>query len=82
MLIFITVLMLNVWAIPADDLFLPNINILEELGKIKIMETRMESLEKEMERLRTENTGNVTLLTNVFLRTENFNGVSLFMNIR
>ncbi len=76
MLIFITVLMLNVWAIPADDLFLPNINILEELGKIKLMETRMESLEKEMERLRTENTGNVTLLTNVFLRTENFNGLS------
>ncbi len=35
---------------------LPNINILEELGKIKIMETRMESLEKETERLRTENT--------------------------
>ncbi len=76
MLIFITVLMLNVWAIPADDLFSPNINILEELGKIKIMETRMESLEKETERLRTENTGNVMLLTNVFLRTENFNGVS------
>uniref|UniRef100_A0A672QQY8 Cerebellin-2-like n=1 Tax=Sinocyclocheilus grahami TaxID=75366 RepID=A0A672QQY8_SINGR len=48
--------MLNVWAIPADDLFLPNINILDELGKIKIMETRMESMEKEMERLRTENT--------------------------
>ncbi len=67
MLIFITVLMLNVWAIPADDLFSPNINILEELGKIKIMETRMESLEKETERLRTENTGNVMLLTNVFL---------------
>lgn len=47
--------MLNVWAIPADDLFLPNINILEELGKIKIMETRMESMEKDMERLKTEN---------------------------
>ncbi|XP_026060878.1 complement C1q-like protein 4 [Carassius auratus] len=55
MLILITVLMLNVWAIPADDLFLPNINILEELGKIKIMETRMESMEKDMERLKTEN---------------------------
>lgn len=40
--------MLNVWAIPADDLFLPNINILEELWKIKIMETRMEPMEKEM----------------------------------
>ncbi len=76
MLIFITVLMLNVWALPADDLFPPNINILEELGKIKIMETRMESLEKETERLRTENTGHVMLLTTVFLRTENFNGVS------
>ncbi|XP_051726173.1 complement C1q-like protein 4 [Ctenopharyngodon idella] len=56
MLIFITALMLNVVAIPADDLFSPNINILEELGKMKIMETRMESMEKEMERLRTENT--------------------------
>ncbi|XP_052405128.1 complement C1q-like protein 4 [Carassius gibelio] len=55
MLILITVLMLNVWAIPADDLFLPNINILEELGKIKMMETRMESMEKDMERLKTEN---------------------------
>ncbi len=66
MLIIITVLMLNMWAIPADDLFSPNINILEKLEKMKIMETRMESMEKEMERLRTENTGNVILLTNVF----------------
>ncbi|KAG1934892.1 complement C1q-like protein 2 [Pimephales promelas] len=55
MLILITVLMLNAWAIPEDDI-LPNINILEELGKMKIMETRLESMEKEMERLRTENT--------------------------
>ncbi len=46
--------------------FQPNINILEKLEKMKIMETRMESMEKEMERLRTENTGNVILLTNVF----------------
>ncbi len=66
MLIIITVLMLNMWAIPADDLFSPNINILEKLEKMKIMETRMESMEKEIERLRTENTGNVILLTNVF----------------
>ncbi|XP_043113564.1 cerebellin-2-like [Puntigrus tetrazona] len=58
MLIFIAlaVLMLNVWAKAADDLFVPNINILKELGKIKIMETRMEAMEKEMERLKTENT--------------------------
>ncbi|XP_050991728.1 cerebellin 10 isoform X3 [Labeo rohita] len=55
MLILIAIIMLNVWAIPADDLFSPNINILEELGKIKIMETRMESMEKQMEQLRTEN---------------------------
>ncbi len=41
MLIIITVLMLNIWAIPADDLFSPNINILEKLEKMKIMETRM-----------------------------------------
>ncbi|XP_051748025.1 cerebellin 14 isoform X1 [Ctenopharyngodon idella] len=55
MLIFITVLMLNVWAISADDVLSPNINILEELGKIKTIETIMKSLETEMERLRTEN---------------------------
>ncbi|KAK7163399.1 hypothetical protein R3I93_007449 [Phoxinus phoxinus] len=56
MLIFIIVLMVNVWAIPADDLFSPNINILEELGK---MGARMKYMEKEMERLRTENTERV-----------------------
>ncbi|XP_048020570.1 cerebellin 14 [Megalobrama amblycephala] len=53
MLILIAVLMLNVWAIPADDVLSPNINILEELGK---MEARMKSMEKEMEQLRTQNT--------------------------
>ncbi|XP_048019113.1 cerebellin-2 [Megalobrama amblycephala] len=52
MWILITVLMLNVWAIPADDVLSPNINILEELGK---MEARMKSMEKEMELLRTKN---------------------------
>lgn len=62
--------MLNVWAIPADDLFLPNINILEELGKIKIMETRMESLEKEMERLRTENTAQTKKLEDTKIKME------------
>jgi len=66
--------MLNAWAIPADDIFSPNINILEELGKMKIMETRLESMEKEMERLRTENTGNVTLLANV-KDIDNFNKI-------
>ncbi|XP_048013065.1 complement C1q-like protein 2 [Megalobrama amblycephala] len=55
MIIFITVLMLNVWAISADEVLSPNINIIEELGKIKNMETIMKSLETEMERLRTEN---------------------------
>ncbi|XP_048020295.1 complement C1q-like protein 4 [Megalobrama amblycephala] len=44
MWILIAVLMLNVWAIPADDVLSPNINILEELGK---MEARMKSMEKE-----------------------------------
>ncbi|XP_067219270.1 cerebellin-2-like [Chanodichthys erythropterus] len=53
MLILIAVVMLNVWAIPADDVLSPNINILEELGK---MEARMKSMEKEMEQLRTQNT--------------------------
>ncbi|ROL55175.1 Collagen alpha-1(VIII) chain [Anabarilius grahami] len=52
MWILITVLMLNVWAIPADDVLSPNINILEELGK---MEARMKSMEKETELLRTKN---------------------------
>uniref|UniRef100_A0A673J307 C1q domain-containing protein n=1 Tax=Sinocyclocheilus rhinocerous TaxID=307959 RepID=A0A673J307_9TELE len=56
--------MLNMWAIPADDLFSPNINILEKLEKMKIIETRMESMQKEIEQLRKENTGNVTLFTN------------------
>ncbi|XP_067248945.1 complement C1q-like protein 4 isoform X3 [Chanodichthys erythropterus] len=55
MLIFIAVLMLNVWAISADEVLSSSINILEELGKIKTIETIMKSLETEMERLRTEN---------------------------
>ncbi|XP_073705858.1 cerebellin-2 [Garra rufa] len=55
MLILITVVMLNVWGIPADEILSPNINILEELGKITIMETRMKSMESEMERLKTQN---------------------------
>ncbi|XP_056121590.1 cerebellin-2-like [Rhinichthys klamathensis goyatoka] len=55
MLIFVTVLILNVWAVSADDVLSLNINILEELGKIKTMETKMKSMEIEMERLRTEN---------------------------
>ncbi|XP_016316497.1 cerebellin-2-like isoform X2 [Sinocyclocheilus anshuiensis] len=55
MLIFIACVMLNVWTIPADDLFSPSINIVEELGKITIMEKRMKTIEKEMERLKTEN---------------------------
>ncbi|XP_067249317.1 uncharacterized protein [Chanodichthys erythropterus] len=38
------------------DILSSKINILEELGKIKSMETKMKSLETEMERLRTENT--------------------------
>ncbi|KAK9976651.1 hypothetical protein ABG768_021859 [Culter alburnus] len=61
MMIFITVLMLNVWAISADDVLSLNINITEELGKIKTMETKMKSLETEMERLRAENTELKTL---------------------
>lgn len=55
MLILVTLVMLNVWAIPADDVLSPNINILEELGKITTMENRMKSMETEMERLKTEN---------------------------
>ncbi|KAK9976655.1 hypothetical protein ABG768_021860 [Culter alburnus] len=62
MLILITVLMLNVWAISADEVLSPNINIHEELGKIKTMETKMKSLETEMERLRAENTALETQL--------------------
>ncbi|XP_056334801.1 cerebellin 10 [Danio aesculapii] len=55
MLVFITVVMLSVWATTADDLFSPNINILEELGKIKVMETKMKSMEQKIEQLKTEN---------------------------
>ncbi len=39
---------------------LQNIHILEVLEKITTMEKRMESLENEMERLKTENKGNLT----------------------
>lgn len=60
MLILVTLVMLNVWAIPADEVLSPNINILEELGKITTMEKRMKSMENEMERLKTENEGNMT----------------------
>ncbi|XP_056334814.1 cerebellin 14 [Danio aesculapii] len=49
-----TVIMLSIWATAADDLLSPNINITEQLGKIQIMETRMESMEKEIERLKAE----------------------------
>ncbi|XP_050991792.1 cerebellin-2 isoform X6 [Labeo rohita] len=55
MLILITVVLLNVWAIPAEEIFSPSINIFEELGKITTMEKKMKSMEDEMERLKTEN---------------------------
>ncbi|TRY98926.1 hypothetical protein DNTS_016983 [Danionella cerebrum] len=54
MFILSTIVLLNVWAIHADDLFSPSINILEELGKINIMQIRMESMEKEIEQLKIE----------------------------
>lgn len=60
MLILVTLVMLNLWAIPADEVLSPNINILEELEKITTMEKRMKSMENEMERLKTENEGNMT----------------------
>ncbi|XP_016118260.1 cerebellin-1-like isoform X1 [Sinocyclocheilus grahami] len=55
MLVLITLVMLNVWVIPADEVLSPNINLLEVLEKITTMEKRMESMENEMERLKTEN---------------------------
>ncbi|XP_016117487.1 cerebellin-1-like isoform X2 [Sinocyclocheilus grahami] len=55
MLILITLVMLNVWVIPADEVLSPNINLLEELEKLTTMEKRMESMENEMERLKIEN---------------------------
>uniref|UniRef100_A0A8C2AIB3 Cerebellin 10 n=1 Tax=Cyprinus carpio TaxID=7962 RepID=A0A8C2AIB3_CYPCA len=55
MLILVTLVMLNLWAIPADEVLSPNINILEELEKITTMEKRMKSMENETERLKTEN---------------------------
>ncbi|KAF4117544.1 hypothetical protein G5714_002097 [Onychostoma macrolepis] len=42
----------------------------KELGKIKIMETRMESLEKEMERLRTENTAQTKRLEDTKIKMD------------
>uniref|UniRef100_A0A671KQ89 Complement C1q-like protein 2 n=2 Tax=Sinocyclocheilus anshuiensis TaxID=1608454 RepID=A0A671KQ89_9TELE len=47
--------MLNVWVVPADEVVSPNINLLEVLEKLTTMEKRMESMENEMERLKTEN---------------------------
>jgi len=58
MWILATVIMLNVWAVTADDVLSSKIDIIEELQKIKTVGTRME---KEMERLKTENEGNVTV---------------------
>jgi len=58
MWILATVVMLNVWAVTADDVLSSKIDIIEELQKIKTVGTRME---KEMERLKTENEGNVTV---------------------
>ncbi|XP_051555693.1 cerebellin-2-like [Myxocyprinus asiaticus] len=55
MLLLITLLILNVWAIPAEDVLTPNINILTELGKITSMEKRMKLMENEIEQLREEN---------------------------
>ncbi|XP_051989954.1 cerebellin-2-like [Xyrauchen texanus] len=55
MLLLFSVLILNVWAIPAEDVLTPNINILAELGKIKTMEKRMKLMENEIEQLREEN---------------------------
>ncbi|XP_039510592.1 cerebellin-2 [Pimephales promelas] len=52
MWILATVVMLNVWAVTADDVLSSKIDIIEELQKIKTVGTRME---KEMERLKTEN---------------------------
>lgn len=60
MLILVTLVMLNLWAIPADEVLSPNINILEELEKITTLEKRMKSMENETERLKTENEGNMT----------------------
>ncbi|XP_009296972.1 complement C1q-like protein 3 [Danio rerio] len=54
MLILITVVLLNVWAIPAENVLTPNINILEEINKIVDLEKRIKSMETEMERLKTE----------------------------
>lgn len=56
MLKLITVLMLNMWAIPADDILSPSINILAELEKITNLESRMKSMENEMEQLKIKNT--------------------------
>ncbi|XP_068080482.1 cerebellin 9 isoform X1 [Danio rerio] len=59
MLLFITILMFNVWTTMAASLFSPNINIIEELEKFKIMETKIKSMEQKIEQLKAENAGRV-----------------------
>ncbi|XP_048011585.1 uncharacterized protein LOC125245141 isoform X2 [Megalobrama amblycephala] len=69
-MIFITVLMLNVWTISTDDVLSPNINILEKLGKIKSMETIMKSLETKIDQIKTENKALTTNLKKLEEKTD------------
>lgn len=66
MLRLLAVLMLNMWAIRAEDLLYPEINILNELGKIKTLEKTIKYMEIEMERLRTENKAQTDTLKSLY----------------
>lgn len=76
----VPILVLNVWAITADILS-PNINILDELQKIKTMEIKMKSMESEMAQLQTKNTGKIlqTILFKDHTETQRFNIDSFFL---
>nr|XP_055057556.1 uncharacterized protein LOC129441855 isoform X2 [Misgurnus anguillicaudatus] len=66
MLRVLAVLMLTMWAIRAEDILTPEINILNELGKIKTLEITIKDMEIEMERLRTENKAQANTLTSLY----------------
>ncbi|XP_076828195.1 complement C1q tumor necrosis factor-related protein 3-like [Brachyhypopomus gauderio] len=48
-------LLLLVWGIQMQDLMLPTIDILKELGKVKAMEERLKQVEDEMRQLQSKN---------------------------
>ncbi|XP_057189732.1 cerebellin-2 [Triplophysa rosa] len=62
MLMLTALLMLFTQSTQGQDLLSPQINILDELGKIKTLEQTMKSMETELERLRVENKAQADML--------------------